>query len=661
MERGRPCDLEGIRVTPRCSWSIALFVLLLAAASPPAAAVDGSEYVDAALAEAGQIPGEVVSTPERRSGHGPEEGAVAADTRPVHESGFERIERAWRAPTGSLDERVTLTRRASLELGIWNLDAAARSVLSGSLGGDRLENARVAVRLAPDLPAGRIELARALWLQGDAPMVALRAALAALTAIPRHLEASLWFGGSLLFILGLCFMLAGLWCIVLVGGAALPHAAHDLGDLLPGKAPRFARLAMLVSLLLAPMALGEGLLGLCVALSAIGCFYGDVRQRLTVFLAASLFIFGAYPVLQLAGGTLESFFADPIAEAAISTEQGFTHPVDQVRLEAAAASDPLAARALAMRARRAGTLGEADAHYQKLLQEEPDDPVIANNAANVRLNLGHMESALALYRHSVELRPDPVVLFNLSQAHGRAFQMDELSNALAEAQRLDGALVAELTALQGAEPVGFVVDQPLGTTLVWERILRPIHSDRIAKEIRTLFAPGRLGSDSAFAVGLFVAILVVFGALGSRVSRSHRCTRCGSTVCARCDPENRDRNHCARCKQLFQPSETSDRELRLARIAELRTREERIERWAVAAAFMIPGAAGLLAKRPLRCLFGSIFAVLALIVLIFRNGVVPDPMVAGATAPLAAILIAALSLLGYFVVVLLSLATRRNA
>ncbi len=63
----------------------------------------------------------------------------------------------------------------------------------------------------------------------------------------------------------------------------------------------------------------------------------------------------------------------------------------------------------------------------------------------------------------------------------------------------------------------------------------------------------------------------------------------------------------------------------------------------------------------MRCLFGSLFAVLALMVLIWRNGVVPDPMVAGATAPLASILIASISLLGYFVVVLLSLATWRNA
>jgi tetratricopeptide (TPR) repeat protein len=492
-------------------------------------------------------------------------------------------------------------------------------------------------------------------------MRALREALGALTAIPRHLDASLWFAGSLLFLFGLCFVLAGLWCIVLVGGHALPQAAHDLGDLLPGKPPLFARVSLLAALLLVPLALGEGALGLAAALSAIGFFYGDLRQRLTVFLAASLLILGAYPVLQFAGSTLEASFSDPVAEAALSTAQGFTHPVDQARLEAAANSDPLAARALAMRARRAGTLEEADAHYQMLLRREPHDPVIANNAANIRLNLGQMESAIELYRRSIEIRPDPTVLFNLSQAHGRAFQMDQLSITLAEAQRLDGALVAELMALQGAELVGIVVDQPLGTKLLWQRILRSTEGDRMAREVRSVFAPGRLGSDSLLAIGVFGAVLVVFGLFRGGVSRSHWCSRCGDLQCARCDPEHGARSTCVGCIQLFRQSDTTDRELRLARIDELRARDDRVERWAVAGSFLVPGVAGLLAKRPVRCLLGTFFAVLALLVLVWRNGVVPDPMVAGASATLASILIAAISLLGYMVIVLLSIAARRSA
>jgi tetratricopeptide (TPR) repeat protein len=652
MKKGNPCDPGGIRVIFAHPWRVLVAGgALWAGLAAQASAVPPSESVAFAVAAENVEDGpEGASRPE-----GAPQAALAAVT------GLSRIENAWHTPAASLDDRVTLTRRAALELGIWNLDVGARTLLASEADGEPLARARAAVRLAPDLPAARMALAHALWLEGDSPIAALRAAFSALVAIPRHLEASLWFGGSLLFVLGMSFVFTGLWSIALMGGAALRRAAHDLGDFLPGEAPRFARAALLASLLLVPVALGEGLLGLVAGFAAAAIFYGGLRQRLSVVLAAALFVLGAYPTLQLAGATLFAFFSDPVAEAAISTAQGFDHPVDRARLVAAAGSDPLAARALAMRARRAGTLGEADAHYQRLLREAPGDPVVANNAANVRLNLGHMESAQTLYRRSIEIEPNPIVLFNLSQAHGRAFQMDELSTTLAEAQRLDVALIAELTALQGADTLGFVVDQPLETELIWQRILRSTQGDRMAGEIRRVFAPGRLGSDSLFAIGVFGVIALVFGVLGGRVSRAHRCLRCGKMMCARCDPDHGGTAVCAICKQLFQQTETTDRELRLARIDELRAREERLGRAAVAASVFVPGAAGLLAGRPVRCLSGSFFAVLALLALFWRDGVVPDPMVAGAAASFAGAGIAAVATIAYFVVVVVSLATRRNA
>jgi tetratricopeptide (TPR) repeat protein len=630
----------------------------------PSAGAEELASGETGLTEITEIPGEGPLMPGDEGSDVPEgeaAPAVAPAEPPASSGGFERIERAWLQPSASLDDRVALTRRTSLELGVWNLDAAARALMAGEAGADPLERAYAGVRLAPDLPTGRMALARALWLHGDSPIAAVRTAFGALAAIPRHLEASLWFAGCLLFVLGVSLIAGSMWCITLIAGAAAPHAAHDLGDLLSGSMPAFARVAFLGALILVPLTLGEGLLGLCASFMAVGVVYGGLRQRLVLFLAALTVIVGAFPAVHLAGNTLTAFSAEPVAEAAFATAQGFTHPVDQVRIEAAANYDPLAAQALALRARRAGNLGEADAYYQALLRQSPEDPVLVNNAANVRLNLGHMESALTFYRRSVELRPDPIVLFNLSQAHGRAFQVEDLSRTLAEAQRLNGDLVAELTALQGAEPVGFVVDLPIDTRQIWRRILRSNQGERIAAEFRASFAPGRLGEDSLFAAGVFAAILIVFALLGSQVRRSCWCSRCGRRMCQRCDPEMGSGTVCGGCMRLFRQSETTDRDLRLARIGKLRVREERLERFTVAASLLVPGIAGLLAKRPLRCLLGSVFAAIAVLALYWRDGVVPDPLVAGATAPFAALCIAVLAMLAYVVIALLSLATRRNA
>jgi hypothetical protein len=325
-----------------------------------------------------------------------------------------------------------------------------------------------------------------------------------------------------------------------------------------------------------------------------------------------------------------------------------------------AEGDDLAARALALRARWAGDLAETDARYQALLEDHPRDPVIANNAANVRLNLGQMESALELYRHSLALRESPVVLYNLSQAYGRAFQVEDLSQTLAHAQQLDGDLVAELTGLQGADPQGFVVDLPVPARVFWKRIATSPGGDPIASRFRAAFAPGRLGLDLRIAAVAF-ALAVIAGALfGGRLRSSRWCPRCGVRLCLRCDPELGDDELCAGCAQIFYRPESTDRALRLARVTALRQREKRIGRARWVASLLLPGAAGLLAKRPLNSLLGAVFFSVALAAILWREGIVPDPLVAGAAAPFAFLGVATLASLGYAAVVATSLAARRR-
>ena len=118
---------------------------------------------------------------------------------------------------------------------------------------------------------------------------------------------------------------------------------------------------------------------------------------------------------------------------------------------------------------------------------------------------------------------------------------------------------------------------------------------------------------------------------------------------------------CRGCQKLFQQSDTTDRELRLARLAALRMRDERLERRATIASILIPGVAGLLAKRPIGCLMGSVFAMVAILSLYWRNGVVPDPLIAGGAGPLASLCIALVAAFAYVVVVLVSIGSQRNA
>src|SRR5256885_17058694 len=138
-----------------------------------------------------------------------------------------------------------------------------------------------------------MRLGRAFWRGGGRPFVAARALIDGLAAIGRHLEASLWFAGSGLFVLAVALVAGGLLAAALAGASALAHAAHDLGHLLPRAIPAFGCWAGLAAVLALPLALGEGGLGLALALLGVAAIYGGRAQRLAPLLAGARLGIGA--------------------------------------------------------------------------------------------------------------------------------------------------------------------------------------------------------------------------------------------------------------------------------------------------------------------------------------------------------------------------------
>jgi tetratricopeptide (TPR) repeat protein len=608
-----------------------------------------------------EVAAEVGGVPAVPPGVVPVSGANVA----LSEHSASRLERAWRDPAPSLEARTERTRRASLEMGAWSFDSAARVIHSDGIGGSRLggsqlEKAAAAAELAPDLPAAHMRLARELWLQGDSPMAALRAVVAAVQSIGRHLEASFWFGGSGLFVLAVALMGGGLLCIAIAAIPTLTHAAHDLGHLVSRSTPDFARYAGLGALLLVPLAFGEGVLGLACGLLGIAAIYGGRSQRIALALAAVGIALGAHPVARYSGVALAAFAEDPVASAAYSVSQGISTPMELARLEEAG-GDPLALRALAIDARRKGNLGEADALYQRLLVAGESDVALLNNAANVRLELDHMERAIELYVEAVAQVESPIVLFNMAQAYGRAFQVEDLNRTLARAQQIGGDQVARITGLQGTDVEGFVVDFPIPHSLFVARTLAARPGGDVASALRRPLAPGRVASDPALLAGSLAVVLLLGGVVGSRFEPSRGCARCGKRICSRCDERGVAGELCDACNKLFYQPEHADRMLRIQRVNELRMRAQRMERIRSIMAVVVPGAAGLLAKRPLTCWIGATGFVFAVAAVAWRWGVVPDPSVAGATAPTVFVGTAALAGAVYAIAVATSLgAVRRN-
>jgi hypothetical protein len=368
---------------------------------------------------------------------------------------------------------------------------------------------------------------------------------------------------------------------------------------------------------------------------------------------------GAYPVMRYAGIALAALPDDPVAQAALSVAHGIPTPVELERLSALAGRDALAARGLAIHERRIGDLARADAIYQQLIASGANDVSVQNNAADVQLALGNTERAIELYGLAAR-GESPIVLINLAQAYGRAFRVEELNQTIERAQRAGGDLVARLTALQGGSAGSFVADLPPASALFWSRALASQTGDDLAQEFRDRFATGRLGREPRTFV-VVVAALVIAGALfGVRLSPSRTCPRCRERICRRCHPHGASGEVCEGCHTLFFAPEKTDRVLRAARVNELRARERRTGRLHTALSLVVPGAAGLIADRPVRSWLGAFCFALAIAAVLWRDGVVPDPGVAGAVAPVVFLAAASLAGLVYVIAVGSSLAARRQ-
>ncbi|MCH2172366.1 tetratricopeptide repeat protein [Myxococcota bacterium] len=564
------------------------------------------------------------------------------------------LERAWYAPAPSLDVRVARTRSAALEVGVWNLDGAARALVGDAFPEPAIERSRAALALAPDLPLAHLAHAQAHW-QAHRPLPATAALVSSVLAIPRHPEAAPWFAGNALVLLAAALVSGAGVCLLLAAAWALPHMSHDLGDWIPRRnLPEFARAAVLASLLLVPIALGEGVFGLVLAAAVVAAWGYRGRRRWAVITAAGLLWVGLFPVLGLGTRVLTGLQTDAVARAALASLRGVGSPMDLPLLESAAQVDPLAGWALARRSVRRGELADAHALYERLLAQRPNDPALMNDAANVHLERGHLEPALALYRRAADLSDSAVPRFNLAQTHGRAFDVESLANALAEAQEVDAALVAELSQLPGARIDGIVAGLPVPREWIWERALASGQGEALASALRAPWVPGVLGrGSSTSALGLVLA-LSAGGLLARGMPRSSGCSQCGRRICGRCDPSQNGfvGSSCSDCARLFQRSEASGRSrARAQRIRALATRRRRLAGLAWTASLALPGAAGFLAGRPLLGLLGALSFGLAASMAAFPTGIVPDPLLMGDAARWAALGVAALSILTYGAVV----------
>jgi tetratricopeptide (TPR) repeat protein len=568
---------------------------------------------------------------------------VPADqSQAASDPGLDPVERAWFAAAGSLEDRVARTVDTALEAGRPNLEAPARALLLDESLGTPLQRAEAAVRLAPDLPAARIALGKALWREDWDLVGGLDQIWQAARASDRHLEASLWLRATIFHALFTVCLIGGLLFLFVAGGSLVAAVTRLLGKL-PVALPLVSRAALVAGLLLIPAVLGEGLFGVALAFAALGLWPGNWWQRIAVGTALLVAIAGLHPLADRAGEELVALGSDPVAESAFAVEHTQPSRIDIDRLRRAGERDPLAARALALHAKRAGDLEDAERRFVSLIdQSASPSPSLLNNAANVQLALDRTEAAIELYEAAAHTSKLVVVLFNLSQAYGRLVQLDRQDLALSEAQVVDSVALHALTDLYGSSPRTLVADLPVAAETIRVRLGDPAAAGQAAAALRHPFAPGWLGQSLVqSAVGVALVAL-----LASGIAMALRRVRDGGE----------EGDVYAGIARLLTGREAADPFLRMVRLAALRERQARIDKIKFLLSVMVPGAAGVVSRRPLLGLLGSMLFALTLASWWAQDGVGVDPLAVGAGASLLFSAAAVVSALAYVAVIAMTIA-----
>jgi len=406
-----------------------------------------------------------------------------------------------------------------------------------------LQRCRLAVELAPALPAARACLARALFAESPTSInsifAQLGAAANAAMADPRISRAVLANLFTVVFIGGLVAAFA--FIVVLL----LRHAnlyAHDVRHLVPGGTRGWQARMLAAVLLLSPVLLQMGpvpLLFTSLIACAVYASTAEVAISISLLVALAMAPWAAEEIGRTA------VFSGPAVDVWLVEHGEGTGPeVARLQKRFESTTELPVAFALARKAKRDGDLATAEKLYLRGLQVPGSSSAglsaLRNNLGNVYLLQGETAKAIAQYQQAIDLNESLAAPhFNVSRAlaMGGVDTLEKVQAEQTRALQLDRAGVDAFTGGQlqaNRKSNKFVMDVPLDSSQL----------EQLA---------GSLPAAMATAMPILTAILVLMlHFLRNRIRPSGRCDRCGREVCKRCDSDARPAEAlCAQCVNVF--------------------------------------------------------------------------------------------------------------
>ncbi|MGH7291082.1 MAG: hypothetical protein ACREJT_07735, partial [Myxococcota bacterium] len=279
-------------------------------------------------------------------------------------------------------------------------------------------------------------------------------------------------------------------------------------------------------------------------------------------------------------------------------DRGQALPGDLERIERASAHQPgdaLFRIVLAVDQKRHGLLERADQTLGDAVSSE--DPGVRSAALNLRgitrLASGDLGAAIPAFERARTAQESASIMFNLSQAYGRALRLSDQESAFQVASALDQELVSRYLSANGANVHTVLIQAPIPLSVYLVRALAPSAESAALAGVVREHLRGPVEHNRTWLA------LPVLGALAFLLRRKSvtRCSRCERPLCAKCSREAMKAGTCKRCVRLFVKHERTDPRLRKLQLDLDRRRQRRSQLQLAASSLFAPGLADLLDGR----------------------------------------------------------------
>ncbi len=423
----------------------------------------------------------------------------------------------------------------------------------------------------------------------------------ALLSLKAELSAIAWIG-VVLFVAGASASV--LVALVLVGAGfarSLPLHGHAIGHWMCGKnPPKWPGVLVVLGILSVLALVGIGPL---LWLGLVGVIAASRLPRLEgAVLAAALIWIGVFVGPGLEAVSRAALIASrevPLRAAwRIDRSQPLPGDIDVLRHALDRRPEDLLSRSAASIHHL--QIGDLEA-VESLVTQIPSNgsPALRAHALSqlgaVHLARGDVLQAMAAFEEVRRRGESAAVLFNLSQAYGRAIRLSEQSELFTAARELDPKLVSERSAVDDRNLHGHLIRWPIPLEAYAREAFAPSREARaLAGALRERAVGASLPAWMWIAPGLGTALAVLFRRSGLR-----RCVRCGRHVCEDCSP-GAEGESCLRCVHLFTRASQIDVRVRQRELALDRRRQIRSDMATAVAGLLLPGVSPFQDGRPIR-------------------------------------------------------------